>query len=98
MLMQHLNRQLHEADAAALRRRRRTVLSPCGPVQPLEGRETPLLTFCSNDYLGLAQHPALVEAVAEGARRWGVGSGASHLVSGHSQAHAAVEERAARWQ
>lgn len=98
MLMQHLNRQLHEADAAALRRRRRTVLSPCGPVQQLEGRETPLLTFCSNDYLGLAQHPALVEAVAEGARRWGVGSGASHLVSGHSQAHAAVEERAARWQ
>lgn len=51
-----------------------------------------LLMFCSNDYLGLAAHPALAEALCEGARRWGGGSGASPLVSGHSQAHEAVAQ------
>ncbi len=50
-----------------------------------------MLGFCSNDYLGLAHHPELVAALAEGAARWGAGSGASHLVSGHSRAHAALE-------
>lgn len=96
MLIEHLNRQLHELDSAALRRRRRTALSPCGPSQRLqEGGE--MLAFCSNDYLGLAHHPQLVEALAEGARRWGAGSGASHLVSGHTWAHAELEEELARW-
>lgn len=56
-----------------------------------------MLAFCSNDYLGLASHPELVEALAEGARRWGAGSGASHLVSGHSLAHAELEQELARW-
>jgi 8-amino-7-oxononanoate synthase len=55
------------------------------------------LAFCSNDYLGLAHHPALAEALAEGARRWGTGSGASHLVSGHMRPHAQVENLVARW-
>ena len=96
MLIEHLNRQLLELDAAALRRRRRTVLSPCGPSQQLQ-QGGQLLAFCSNDYLGLASHPELVEALAEGARRWGAGSGASHLVSGHSLAHAELEQELARW-
>ena len=48
--------------------------------------------MCSNDYLGFANHPAVVEALAEGARRYGAGSGASHLVSGHSRVHAELEE------
>jgi 8-amino-7-oxononanoate synthase len=52
-----------------------------------------MLAFCSNDYLGLAAHPRLVEALCEGAERYGVGSGASHLISGHSRAHALLEER-----
>ena len=96
MLIEHLNHQLHELDRAALRRRRRTALSPCGPSQRLQdGGE--MLAFCSNDYLGLASHPQLIEALAEGARRWGAGSGASHLVSGHSQAHAELEDELARW-
>jgi 8-amino-7-oxononanoate synthase len=51
-----------------------------------------MLAFCSNDYLGFASHPALVEAVKEGASRYGVGSGASHLISGHGRAHARLEE------
>lgn len=50
-----------------------------------------LLSFCSNDYLGLANHPALIKAMQQGAERYGVGSGASHLVSGHSHAHHALE-------
>ena len=95
MLIQHLNRQLRERDAQALRRRRRVVETPCAPHLSVSGDNNvarPMLAFCSNDYLGLASHPELAAALAEGAQRWGVGSGASHLISGHSGAHAALEE------
>lgn len=76
-----------------LRRRVRTVDTPCSPHIRIEDRD--LLAFCSNDYLGLANHPALIAAMAEGAQRYGVGSGAAHLVSGHSRAHALLEEQLA---
>lgn len=56
-----------------------------------------MLAFASNDYLGLAGHPQLIEAAAQGARRWGVGAGASHLVSGHSAVHDALETQLARF-
>ena len=56
-----------------------------------------LLSFCSNDYLGLANHPALINALKNGAERYGVGSGASHLVTGHSHAHHALEEALAEF-
>ncbi len=59
----------------------------------VDGRR--LVSFCSNDYLGLAGHPAVAEALALGALRWGAGSGAAHLVSGHSGAHHALEEELA---
>ncbi len=74
-------------------------MSPCGPHPRVmhEGVERSVLAFCSNDYLGLANHPALVAALAEGASRWGVGSGASHLVSGHSEVHEALEADLAGW-
>jgi 8-amino-7-oxononanoate synthase len=95
MLIEHLNHRLRELEAQALRRQRRTAESPCAPHQRVSGRD--LLAFCSNDYLGLANHPALVEALAEGASLYGAGSGASHLISGHSRAHALLEnELAAR--
>ncbi|WP_348626369.1 8-amino-7-oxononanoate synthase [Salinicola sp. CPA57] len=58
-----------------------------------EGGET--LAFCSNDYLGLAGDPRLAQALAEGARRFGTGGGASHLVCGHSEAHEHLESRLA---
>jgi 8-amino-7-oxononanoate synthase len=96
MLIPHLHRQLLELDAAGLRRRPRTVASPCAPQVTLASGQA-LLAFCSNDYLGLAHHPTLVAASTEGAQRWGVGSGASHLVSGHTQAHADLENDLARW-
>ena len=57
-----------------------------------------LKTFCSNDYLGFANHPLLVTALSEGAQEYGVGSGASHLISGHSRAHDLLENQLARFQ
>ncbi len=55
------------------------------------------LAFCSNDYLGLASHPQMIAAVCEGARQYGVGAGASHLISGHSSAHQMLEKALARF-
>ena len=84
-----------------LRRRRRVAESACAPQQKVSqdgGRPRDMLSFCSNDYLGLANHPELIEAMGEGARRYGCGSGASHLVSGHSRAHAEVEKALAATQ
>ncbi|MDM0072366.1 8-amino-7-oxononanoate synthase [Variovorax sp. J31P207] len=95
MLIEHLNHRLRERDAQALRRQRRTAESPCAPHQRVSGRD--MLSFCSNDYLGLANHPDLIEALAAGARRYGAGSGASHLISGHSRAHVLLEDELARW-
>ncbi len=57
----------------------------------------PLLTFCSNDYLGLANHPDVVAAFKRGADQYGVGSGAAHLVTGHTRAHQALEEALAEF-
>ena len=82
-------------DAQALRRRRRIVESPCAPELVVDGR--PMLAFCSNDYLGLANDPALIAAAQEGAKRYGVGTGASPLVCGHMTPHAALERRLAEF-
>ncbi len=56
-----------------------------------------MLAFCGNDYLGLANHPELIAALRHGAERWGAGSGAAHLVNGHSTAHHALEEELAEF-
>jgi len=100
MLIDRLTRQRREREASALTRRRRVVETPCAPRQQVSttgGAAHARLGFCSNDYLGLASHPALVDALAEGARRHGCGSGASALVSGHTRAHAELEDELARW-
>lgn len=100
MLIDHLNRQLREREAQALKRQRRIAESPSAPHQRVSRDGQPardLLAFCSNDYLGLANHPALIQALAEGARQFGAGSGASHLINGHSRAHAALEDDLAAW-
>lgn len=104
MLIDHLTQQLLERSAQGLQRQRRTTEAACAPRQQVCGgphavgaQPRNLLGFCSNDYLGLANHPALIDAIADGARRYGAGSGASHLVSGHSQAHDALENLLAQW-
>lgn len=76
-------------DAASRRRRRPLVTTPQGPHLTVDGRD--YLAFASNDYLGLASHPALVAALQDGAARFGAGAGASHLVSGHLAPHDAAE-------
>ncbi|AIN61548.1 8-amino-7-oxononanoate synthase [Pseudomonas soli] len=82
--------RLAERRAADLYRQRPLLESPQGPHVVVDGQ--PLLAFCSNDYLGLANHPEVIKAWRDGAERWGVGGGASHLVIGHSTPHHAVEE------
>ncbi|MFN5746778.1 MAG: 8-amino-7-oxononanoate synthase [Methylococcaceae bacterium] len=85
-----LRDRLAELDRQGLRRQRRTLDGPQGLSVVCDGQ--PVLNFCSNDYLGLANHPKVVEALQQGASAYGVGSGASHLVCGHGQAHHALEE------
>ncbi|MFF5867062.1 8-amino-7-oxononanoate synthase [Pseudomonas sp. NPDC012596] len=82
--------RLAERRAADLYRQRPLLQSPQGPHVVVDGQ--PLLAFCSNDYLGLANHPEVIAAWQAGAERWGVGGGASHLVIGHSTPHHQVEE------
>jgi 8-amino-7-oxononanoate synthase len=82
--------QLKALDAQGLRRQRRSTETPCDVRMVVDGRE--LLAFNSNDYLGLASHPQVIEALKEGVSLYGAGSGASHLISGHSQAHDRLEE------
>jgi 8-amino-7-oxononanoate synthase len=90
-LAQDLERQ---RQAGRERRRRIIAARSAGGVRlELEGRE--YLAFCSNDYLGLADHASVVGAFAAAAREWGVGSGASHLVCGHTREHHALEEELA---
>jgi 8-amino-7-oxononanoate synthase len=88
--------QLDTLDAALLRRRLKQTQSPCDVEVTVAGRL--LKAFCSNDYLGFANHPQLIAAMAEGAAQYGVGSGASHLISGHSLAHDLLETELARTQ
>jgi 8-amino-7-oxononanoate synthase len=94
-MLHELQSQLAQREAQGLRRRRRIAETPCAPRAQVDGRA--MLAFCSNDYLGLAAHPALVAALQEGAARYGVGSGASHLISGHSRAHVLLEEALAEF-
>jgi 8-amino-7-oxononanoate synthase len=85
--------QIADLDHQLLRRQLRTTESPCDIKARVNQRE--LKAFCSNDYLGLANHPELVTALTEGAKLYGVGSGASHLISGHSIAHDLLEKKLA---
>lgn len=94
-LLDDLRAGLDRLDRDALRRVRRSNALPCAPQATVDGRV--LTAFCSNDYLGLANEPALAAALAEGAARWGAGAGASHLVSGHYDVHDELESALARF-
>ena len=84
---------LSERRATHRYRHRRMLETPQLPELVVDGKS--YLAFCSNDYLGLANHPAVIKSLQSAAERFGVGSGASHLVNGHSSEHHALEEELA---
>lgn len=90
-----LSQDLQQRREQNLYRATRLAQSPQGPIMQMDGRE--FLTFCSNDYLGLANHAKLITAFQQAASEYGVGSGAAHLVNGHSYYHQALEEALAEF-
>ncbi|HEX5224893.1 MAG TPA: 8-amino-7-oxononanoate synthase [Solirubrobacteraceae bacterium] len=91
--MSEIAARLEELEQLGLGRRLRLVSGPQGPTVLLDGR--PMLLLCSNNYLGLADHPRVREAAADAAMRWGVGAGASRLISGTMTVHRRLEENLA---
>ena len=94
-LPDRLSAELQAIADAGLARRRHVLESPCGRLVTVEGKQ--LVNFASNDYLGLASHPEIARAMAEGAEHWGAGSGAAHLVSGHLAPHETIEQHLAEF-
>jgi 8-amino-7-oxononanoate synthase len=94
--MNEIERRLEELEQLGLSRRLRLVSGPQGPTVLIDGR--PVLLLCSNNYLGLADHPRVREAAADAAMRWGVGAGSSRLVSGTMTIHRRLEERLAEFE
>jgi 8-amino-7-oxononanoate synthase len=94
--MEEIEERLAELERLGLHRRLRLISGPQGPRVLLDGK--PVLLLCSNNYLGLADHPRVREAAAEAAMRWGVGAGASRLVSGTMTVHRRLEERLAAFE
>ena len=88
-----LSQQLQDIATSGLYRSRRVIDSPQGIQLNIDGRS--ILNFCSNDYLGLANHPDVINAFKSGVDQYGVGSGSAHLICGHSSAHHALEEELA---
>lgn len=89
MIFDETDKNLSALAEDSLLRRRRMVSSPCTVVAEVDGRS--MLTFSNNDYLGLAADPAMAQAAAEAALKWGVGAGGSHVVTGHMQPHDMLE-------
>jgi len=86
---------LQQRKQANLFRATHVVQSPQGPHLTVDGQD--YLAFCSNDYLGLANHPKVIEAFKSAADKYGVGSGAAHLVNGHFELHEKLEYELAQW-
>ncbi|OTE98252.1 8-amino-7-oxononanoate synthase [Crenothrix sp. D3] len=91
--MQHLNNQLAELAQQGLYRSRRIIDSPQGILLQIDGKQ--VINFCSNDYLGLANHPDVIHAFKKAADTYGVGSGSAPLICGYNSAHHALEEELA---
>jgi 8-amino-7-oxononanoate synthase len=94
--MSEIAERLEQLERLGLTRRLRMISGPQGPTVLLDGK--PVLLLCSNNYLGLADHPRVREAAADAAMRWGVGAGASRLVSGSMTIHRRLEERLAAFE
>lgn len=90
-----LTERLHIREQQGLKRHRAVTEGPQSTHVVIDGRA--YLSFCSNDYLGLANHPELIQAACQGAQHYGVGAGASHLINGHSVAHHTLERALAKF-
>jgi 8-amino-7-oxononanoate synthase len=88
--MKKLHLALERRRTEQLYRARRIADGPRGPQRIIDGKQ--VISFCSNDYLGLANHPTVIAAFKKAADNYGVGSGAAHLINGHARAHHALEE------
>ncbi len=93
--MDDIQERIEEIRELGLYRKLRLISGPQGPRVLLDGR--PVLLLCSNNYLGLADHPRVREAAAEAAMRYGVGAGASRLISGNMTIHRRLEEQLAEF-
>jgi 8-amino-7-oxononanoate synthase len=93
--LKDLGKELQQRKADHLYRRRRISDSAQQVEMLIDGRK--VISFCSNDYLGLASHPAIKQAFIQGIEQYGVGSGAAHLINGHSRAHHQLEEALAEF-
>lgn len=91
MLLERAHHRTQEKRQTGLLRQRRTAQGAATTRQTFDDAAKPMLMFASNDYLGLAHHPAVIQAIQDAVQHWGVGAGASHLISGHTQAHADLE-------
>ena len=94
-----LQKDLIQRNSSSLYRHRKIIEAASSATRSvqLKTANKNLLSFCSNDYLGLARHPAIIEQLQQGINQYGVGSGAAHLVSGHSRAHHDLEETLAEY-
>ncbi|MFM9113718.1 MAG: 8-amino-7-oxononanoate synthase, partial [Polynucleobacter victoriensis] len=88
--IQHYESLLNDLENQSLRRKLKVSDSPSAPVMKINGQD--VLTFCSNDYLGLANQPEIASAMIDGVNIYGGGSGASHMISGHYTAHDQLEQ------
>ena len=93
--MKNLGNELEKRKTQHLYRARRVSDGPQQPEMIIDGQA--VISFCSNDYLGLANHPEVKAAFIKGIERYGAGSGAAHLINGHSRAHHALEEELAEF-
>lgn len=93
--MRDFEGELAQRKQAGLYRTRRQISGPQQPVLTSDGK--PLLSFCSNDYLGLANHPANIDALRDALPETGLGGAASHLICGHHDAHHRLEQRLAEF-
>lgn len=94
-MMKNLQHDLQQRKQQGLYRSRKILQSPQGREIILNDKQ--VLNFCSNDYLGLANHPDVIHSFTKAAQQFGVGSGAAHLVNGHTQSHHALEEELAEF-
>lgn len=91
----NLDAQLEQIETKGLYRSRRLISSAQGVEIVADGK--PLINFCSNDYLGLANHPLVIQAFQQAADQFGVGSGSAHLICGHNECHHALEQELAEF-